>query len=227
MRSVGSAGDSNTRAAELPSRSRALEESLAEEVIRGSLRGGTGYVREEATAQRFGVGRTAIRQAFNRLAGRGLIVHVPRCGWRVRTFDGADLRAYLVVRESLELKALDLARPKLVADDLRRMLEGNVADPRAPRIDNDVHCYLVDVSGNVYIRDFFERHGGYYTALFDFAAPEAHVVTEMAAQHRTILRALLDGDWTAARTAMASHIRAQEPIVMELMERIARTQHAS
>ena len=61
---------------------RDLETELATEVIRKSLKGEGDYLREEATSHRFGVGRTAIRQAFLQLAGRGLIVHVPRCGWR-------------------------------------------------------------------------------------------------------------------------------------------------
>jgi DNA-binding GntR family transcriptional regulator len=170
------------------------------------------------------VGRTAIRQALNRLAGQGLVVHVPRCGWRVRPFDAADLCAYLEVRESLELKALDLARPHLVAADLERMRAGNIADARSPRLDNDLHRYLVEKAGNPYIRDFFDRHGGYYTALLDYAAPGTRVVTEMAGQHRAILEALIDRDWLLARRLLAHHIRAQQPIVEELMRRIGRSE---
>ena len=214
------AGGSNL---ELPSRSAALEAKLANEMIVRSLRGDSDYLREEATARRLGVGRTAIRQAFSRLAGRGLIVHVPRCGWRVRPFDADDLLAYLDARETLELKALDLARPRLVEEDLRRMLAGNVADGRSPRLDNNVHRYLVEKAGNAYIRDFFERHGSYYTTLFDYAAPETHVVAEMARQHREILQALIDKDWPRARRTLAAHIRAQQPIVEDLLLRIGRT----
>jgi DNA-binding GntR family transcriptional regulator len=207
----------------LPSRGTELEAILAAEVIGGSLRGETDYLREEATARRFDVGRTAIRQVFNRLAGRGLLVHVPRCGWRVRRFEVEDLRAYLEVREALELKALDLARPRLSASDLRRMLEGNTDDVEFPRLDNDIHRTLVEASGNRYIAEFFEQNAGYYTALFDYAAPETHVVAEMASQHREVLRAMLDDDWPSARRALSRHIRAQEPIVLELMRRIGRS----
>jgi DNA-binding GntR family transcriptional regulator len=209
-----------------PSRSAQLLERLAAEVIGRSLRGETDYLREEATAQRFGVGRTAIRQAFDRLAGRGLLVHVPRCGWRVRAYDEADLAAYLEIREALELTALELARPTLVAADLRRMLAGNAADGRSTRLDNHLHLYLVEKSGNSYIRDFFDRQGAYFTSLFDYAAPETHVVAAMARQHRAILRALLDEDWPRARRALSEHIRAQRPIIQELLRRIGRRDDA-
>jgi DNA-binding GntR family transcriptional regulator len=206
----------------LPIRSIELEEALAQDILLKSLRGDGRYLREEATAASFGVGRTAIRQVFNRLAGRGLIEHVPRCGWRVRPFDEDDLRSYLVVRETLELKALDLARPRLDEADLRRMLEGNAPDGEASRLDNDLHAYLISKSGNVYIREFFDRNGAYYGCLFDFAAPETSVVETMAAQHREVLLALIARDWPRARRALAHHIQAQEPIVRELLQRLSR-----
>jgi DNA-binding GntR family transcriptional regulator len=205
-----------------PRRALDLASDLAAEVIRKSLRGDGDYVREEATAERFGVGRTAIRQAFLQLAGRGLIVHVPRCGWRVRTFDLADMAAYLEVREVLENKALSLARPHLVDADLRRMLAGNASGTGGPRLDNSLHRYLVEKSGNDYLREFFHRHGAYYTSLLDFAAPETHVVAAMARQHRMILRALLAKDWARARRELTRHIRAQRPIVGDLLQRIGR-----
>jgi DNA-binding GntR family transcriptional regulator len=213
----GDAGDQKP-----PRRALDLASDLEAEVIRKSLRGEGDYLREEATAERFGVGRTAIRQAFLQLAGRGLIVHVPRCGWRVRTFDEADMAAYLEVREVLENKALSLARPHLVDADLRRMLAGNASRKGGPRLDNSLHRYLVEKSGNDYLRDFFNRHGAYYTSLLDFAAPETHVVAAMARQHRKILRALLAQDWPQARRELARHIRAQRPIVGDLLKRIGR-----
>jgi DNA-binding GntR family transcriptional regulator len=207
----------------LPSRPARLEAALSAEVIIRSLRGEDDYLREEATADRFGVGRTVVRQALIRLAGQGLIVHVPRCGWRVRPFDPADLSAYLAVRETLELKALELSRSNLEEAVLRRMLAGNVADRRSPRLDNGLHRYLVDKSGNRYIRDFFSREGPYYSTLFDYAAPATHVVREMACQHREILQALIEKDWPRARRALAHHVRAQKPIVEELLRRFARS----
>jgi DNA-binding GntR family transcriptional regulator len=205
-----------------PNRAAELEAALAVEVIARSLRRDAKYLREEVTAMSLGVGRTAIRQVLGRLAGRGLVVHVPRCGWRVRPFDEADLDAYLEVREVLELKALELARPHLVATDLRRMLAGNAPAGTVPRLDNDLHGYLVEKAGNGYIRDFFDHHGAYFTTLLDFAAPETRVVAAMAREHRVILRALIDGDWPRAGEALAQHIRGQRPIVRDLMLRVGR-----
>lgn len=200
-----------------------LESALAMEAIQLSLHGRSDYLREEATAARHGVGRSVIRQVFSRLAGRGLIEHVPRCGWRVRAFDARDLAAYLDAREALELKALDLARPHLDPDDLRRMLAGNAPSGDAElRLDNQLHAYLVERSGNPYIREFFERHGPYFSTLLDHAAPAASLSRTMARQHRQILRALLARDWPAARRALARHIRAQRPVVERFLRQLGR-----
>jgi len=197
-----------------------LESSFTAEVIRMSLRRDTAYLREEATAERLGVGRAVLRQLLDRLQGKGLIEHVPRCGWRVRPFDEADMLAFLEIRVTLELKALELAKPRLVTADLEAMLRGNrpSAKGAGARLDNNLHRYLIDKSGNPYLRDFFDRHGLYFTMLFDYAAPQAHVTAAMARQHRKILRALIAADWPRARKYLAHHIRSQRPVLRRLLQ---------
>lgn len=199
-----------------------LEGKLAAEVIRMSLRGDTAYLREEATAERLGIGRAVLRQLLHRLQGKGLIEHLPRRGWRVRPFDEDDMLAFLEIRISLELKALELAKSHLVQADLEAMLCGNLpaSEGAQARLDNKLHRYLIDKSGNHYLRDFFDRHGLYFTMLFDYAAPEAHVTAVMARQHRNILRALLARDWPRARKALAHHIRSQRPVLRRLLKLI-------
>ena len=198
-----------------------VEQALVQEILRTSLSGREEYLREEVTAERFGIGRTLLRQVLGRLAGKGLIQHLPNRGWLVHRYDETEMTAYLQVRESLELKALELARANLVPADLKRMLAGNRPADGSPaeRLDNDLHRYLVEKSGNRFIRDFFERNGVFYEALFAFAAPEANAVRAMAKQHRGILRALLTQDWPKARKALAQHIRSQRPIVKRLLGR--------
>jgi DNA-binding GntR family transcriptional regulator len=192
------------------------ERLLAADALRRSLKGDAVYLREEAAAAKYGIGRTVVRQVFSRLVGTGLLEHVPRKGWRVRPLRGGELDAYLEIRETLELKALDLARPRLAKADLERMLAGN-----EDGLDNDLHRYLVEKSQNRYIRDFFDRHGAYFTTLFDTAATGAAMVPKMAGQHRRVLQALLRRNWDAARQALAHHIRSQRPVLKKLMDRLA------
>jgi DNA-binding GntR family transcriptional regulator len=198
------------------------DEMVQADVIRLSLMGDSRYIREAAAAERYGVGRTVLRPIFSRLAGQGLIEHVPRCGWRVRAFDKKDLCDFIVVREALELEAIQEARPRLDKQMLVQLLEDNrtVGTMQMGALNNNLHSYWIKLSENRYIIDFFARQGLYYTTLFHYAAPEAHVVADMAAQHCEILEALIEDRWNEAKRALVRHIRDQKPIVQQLMEQI-------
>ena len=197
-----------------------LDELVTNDVVQLSLQDHTDYLREEATAQKYNTGRTIMRQVFSRLAGAGLIEHVPRCGWKVRTFREKDMLDYLEIREILEVKAMELARPYFIRDELERFLEGNVVsdDPDMAELDNDLHSYWIRRCDNVYIQDFFTRHSAFYTALFDFAALGEKVKTEMAQEHRDILENLISEDWKKAEKALVKHIRDQKQNVLRLVQ---------
>ena len=192
---------------------------VSNDLIKLCLRGEPVDLREEATAAKYGISRSAIRNIFHRLAGEGVLDHVPRRGWRLRPFSREDLQAYVEVREVLELKALELARPKLRKADLERMLDANrlpATDDEPPRIDETLHEYLIDLSGNAYLRDFFERQGRYYRMLFEWEDHDRATAIETARQHREILSALLREDWPGAREALSKHILENHPILSQM-----------
>jgi len=193
---------------------------LIREVMLASLGREPVPLREEALARKHRVGRSVIRQSLGRLSGAGLIEHIPRRGWRVYPIREDDLTAYLQVREVLEVKALELARPRIRKADLLPMLAGNpaVEAGRPALLDNRLHDYMIEKSGNRYLKTFFRQHtAAYFAAAFDHAAPEARVVAEMAAQHRAILEALIARRWDRAREALVRHIRAQKPVLMRIL----------
>jgi len=195
---------------------------ITEAVIAMSITGQDAYVREEVTAERFGVGRTVVRRVFGELAGAGMLTHVPRRGWRVRPYRKRDMRDYLAVRETLEIEALNAAWGRLDDKTLRKLLDANrpATRTRPAKLDNRLHRYWIDLADNRYIRDFFDRHGPYYVALFEQAAPSAERVSEMVDQHRAILEALLARDRREAHRALSRHIRDQAPVVAQMIERL-------
>ena len=198
-------------------------EKIENDLYMRSLKGESGYLREEATAEQYDISRMRIRHVFNRLAGRGLIEHVPRCGWLIRGFDESDMEAYLQVRELLEVKALELSHNHLDADELRQMLAENQTDfvIRESRLNNDLHRYLVNCSGNRFIQEFFEQSASsYYLKLFELVGLQMEVMEEMAGQHRAILTALIEKDWERAQHELVNHIRAQKGVMVELFGRL-------
>lgn len=205
-----------------PEPPRDLLEIVRNDLVRLSLQGEAIHLREEATAEKYAVGRSSIRNVFHHLAGSGLLQHLPRRGWLVRPFRHEDMRSFLEVRELLELNALQTARTELRSEDLQRMLDGNqypTSDDERPKIDNSLHGYLIEKAGNPYIRDFFERHGSYYDILFQWEDEDLKTAIETVRQHREILEALLLRDWRAAKKALSWHIRCNHPILSKIVHR--------
>ncbi|MBL8795670.1 MAG: GntR family transcriptional regulator [Planctomycetia bacterium] len=197
-------------------------EVIADEVVRRSLRGQASHLKIADVAEQHGIGRSSVHTIFHRLAGLGMLEHVPRCGWQVRPFREEDLDAYLEVRELLELRALELAAPRLVMADLEELLERNrPGDAGSPtQLDNSLHSYWIERSRNRYIQDFFERQGAYYTALYAHAAVGADLVATLAEQHRAILQPLLKKKLRQAQTALAADIRSLRSILKDAIRRL-------
>ena len=214
------ADGSKCGALKLPEPPRDPFESVAGDLVQLSLQGESIYLREEATAEKYGISRSAIRNILHRLAGEGILDHIPRRGWRLRPFRQDDLQSFVEMREALELKALELAAPKLDAEELRRMLDANqlsASPEEPPLIDEALHEYFIAQAGNAYIRDFFERQGRYYRLLFKWEDHDPGTAISTVLQHREILSALLDGNVPAARSALSHHILNNHPVLSQIV----------
>ncbi len=195
---------------------RDLSKVIANDLIKLSLKGEPVYLREEAMAEKYQVSRSAIRNIFHQLAGSGMLDHIPRRGWQLRPFRQEDMQSFLEVREVLELKALSLARPRLVDRELQALLNKNVVptDESEPvKIDNSLHAYFIERANNSYIKDFFQRHGSYYEVLFEWEDQDRKTAIETVRQHQNILGALIKQNWAQARKALSYHIRQYHPIL--------------
>lgn len=203
-------------AEELPEPPRDPFDAIAADLIQLSLEGKPVYLREEATAERYQISRSMIRNILHRLAGEGILDHIPRRGWRLRPFRQVDLQSYVEVRESLELTALSLSLPKLDPVKLKYILDLNTFPSpgvATSKIDESLHDYLIETSGNPYIKEFFERQGRYYRLLFQWEDHNDAAAVETIRQHREILTALLDQKWVAAKNALSHHILKNHPIL--------------
>lgn len=200
----------------LPQQPQDLLREIRDDLVILSLEGESIYLREEATAEKYGISRSAIRNILHQLAGLGMLDHIPRRGWRLRPFRQEDLQAYLEVREVLELKALDLSRPHLEEKKLRALLKLNAKlSPRngSWEINESLHAYLIKSARNTYISEFFKQQGQYFDVLFRWEDKDQKVAMETLRQHRAVLEALLNKDWREARKALAYHIRNNHPIL--------------
>ena len=196
--------------------------TVTQDLIEQSLKGISIILREEATARKYNVSRATIRQIFHRLAGDGIIVHLPRRGWRLRPFKEADLDAYIEFRVMVERMALNLAKHRLVRAELQEMLAANRIPTRSserPQPDARLHTYLIKRSQNPFIADFFDRHGKYFERLFEWEALDYGAALQAVQQHRGILEALITGDWEAAGNRLEDHIRNNHSVLRSLLSK--------
>jgi DNA-binding GntR family transcriptional regulator len=198
-------------------------ENITKKLVAISLGGEECFVREEATASKHGLTRSTMRQILQRLAGEGLLEHVPRRGWRVKPFRQEDMDAFIEVREVMELKALDLAKTKLGSPEsqrkLRQIKENNQlakGKKGQAKIDNTLHAYLIDLAANPYINDFFNRHGRYFTILFNWEGENEKAAVQAVTQHHEIIDALLAQNWSLAKKRLSHHLHSNHPVLRNL-----------
>jgi DNA-binding GntR family transcriptional regulator len=191
-------------------------ELILRAIVEKSLSQVEEFIREESTAEKFGLSRSAVREIFLRISGQGILEHIPRRGWRIRPFSQNDLNAYLKVRETMELNALDMAWGKLLDIDIQEMRDGNIptsSKEETPVIDNRLHAYIIDKSDNFYIQDFFKRHDPFFNILFEWEGEDHDAAAETVIQHHAILDAILNRDKASASKALAEHIHYNHPVI--------------
>jgi DNA-binding GntR family transcriptional regulator len=94
--------------------------TLEDEIVSGAVPQGQ-LLRQEHLCERFGVSRTPVREALQRLEALGLVTALPNRGARVRSISTAELREAFLIRAELEALATAQAAPRMTPDDLARL----------------------------------------------------------------------------------------------------------
>ncbi len=191
---------------------------IAEDLVKQSFQTDDTYLREQAAATKYGIGRTVLRQIFLRLSTEGILKHVPRCGWKVRRFSKKDLQDFLAVRETLEQKALSQSFSSIDSETLEQYLQNNRdrGPSQPPLIDNQLHAYWINLSGNRYIQSFLENNSTYFNLLFEWEEHDIPAARLTCKKHRRILSCLLKKNLEGAAKALSSHILKDHPVLEQL-----------
>ncbi|MFQ5457372.1 MAG: GntR family transcriptional regulator [Myxococcota bacterium] len=130
--------------------------SVREAIIKGSLKAGE-RLAESEVAQRFGISRTPVREAFRQLESEGFLVVSPRRGATVSAVSEKDVMEFYAIKALLEGHAARVAAEKLTAGEIRRMEELNgqlsefaaIEDVAAcQRVHNEFHEVFLRACGN-------------------------------------------------------------------------------
>ncbi|MDN3021102.1 GntR family transcriptional regulator [Streptomyces sp. S.PB5] len=131
-------------------------ESIRDAIVTGELEPGA-VVRDADLAERLGLSRAPVREAFSRLVDEGLLESKPQSYTRVTPLMAGEVRDAAAVVGAMHELATRVAVPRLFAADVEAMRAANerfaaaVASgdvDTALQADDELHDVLVRVSGN-------------------------------------------------------------------------------
>ena len=191
-----------------------IRDSLEQRIVEGELGNGK-RLDETELSDFYGVSRTPVREALQRLAESGLAEHLPRRGTFVRSPSLSQLVEMFEVMAELECMAIRLAARRATTNDIDALEKDNETC-RAAVAANDtkkyyevnarLHGRIYQMSGNSFLASEARR---LHDLLRPFRRLQLRVrgrMEESMAEHDIILAALRDGDADRAMETMKKHI---------------------
>lgn len=184
--------------------------AIKDGVLQGSLNHRT-HLTEHYLASRFGISKSPIREALNRLEAEGLISIQPRRGASVIDFSAQDIKEIYELREALEscavrnlvLSPRTAARLHALANDAVKAFR-NHHKLDYIRADSSFHGLLAQASNNSRLRKLLQEMTNLTILLrqrtFELSS------ASLAKQHARIITALEKGQRDKAARLMAEHI---------------------
>jgi DNA-binding GntR family transcriptional regulator len=185
-------------------------------ILSGQLVGGN-ELSEVTLAEQFGVSRTPVREALNRLASDGLVENGRNRRATVRTMTREMVVEIYQVRQCLESGAARLAARLIPAADVARLdafaatvvSNGDPIDQElALAFDAQLHGSIAEHCGNRRLADEVRRYSNFVPIFQRLAGRRDDRLMLAYEQHLTILDALRARDGEKAATAMTAHIQS-------------------
>lgn len=195
----------------------AIADALEQMIVTGDFADGD-RLNEAALAAKFGVSRTPIREAFQKLASTGLVEQIPRRGVFTRQPGPVELLEMFEVMAELEAVCGRLAAMRISTEALAELTFANekcLAAAEADDVDGyyreneSFHHIIYRQSGNGFLgREAARLH----KRLKPFRRMQLHLRGRMAqslAEHEDIVAKLRDGDRAGAAEALRAHVAVQ------------------
>jgi DNA-binding GntR family transcriptional regulator len=181
---------------------------------------------EVELASRYGVSRTSVREAFQRLTADGLLAFEPHRGVTVRRLSRKEVNNLFAVRGALEVLAVGLALPALRADpgkllvlqeEMNHAVDGN--DMAAfSDANNRFHGLFSETADNPVLAETLTRlSNSLYWLQFRMLVDRQDVFASNV-EHRRIVEAILAEDMRAAEAAMRDHVAASRTLIQRLSD---------
>ena len=190
-----------------------LAQQLEEMIFSGQLRPGE-KLEEAALAARFGVSRTPVREAVQRLVATGMVEVRRRKGTIVTQLTMPRLIGMIEMMAELDVFAARLAARRATAgerDGIGDILEragSAVGDQQAyTRLNREFHWALYSATHNHYLEEVALRTWKVLQPYRNFRLDQPGRRKESLAEHTAIYEAIRTSDGDLAARLMASHVK--------------------
>ncbi len=194
-----------------PAASSAVHRALRAEILEGRVEGGA-PLRQDEIAERFGVSKIPVREALRRLESEGLVEFRPRRGAIVRQLPDAEVLELIDVRLALECRALELAVPQMIEQDLRlaRQIQADYAREtdrtRWSELNLRFHHALLEPCANHTLLSLLANIEQRMGAVTRLRVTRISGLDRPVKEHEAILEACAAGDTAAAVAQLRAHI---------------------
>ncbi|GAA1819470.1 GntR family transcriptional regulator [Nesterenkonia flava] len=185
---------------------------LREEIIQGDLSAGT-VLAEVEQAQRIGVSRTPVREAFSRLIAEGLAAQAKGRGTVVSGLSLADIDHLFELRIPLETQAARLAAERgepatflHLAEEFAAVSASTDAEEHY-RLAARMDAAIDEAAGNDYLRAALQTMRLHLVRARRLAKRQPSRLADSAGEHRQICLAIASGDPEMAAAAVGLHLR--------------------
>lgn len=176
-------------------------------------------VTEVRLADEFGVSRTPVREALQRLSAEGYLTIKPKNGCFIRELHVFELLEYYDVRIGLEIEVVELLGrrvPHRAMMDLAArwnpatLALGKVGNDRFRSAEETFHLELAELTGNVTLQRYLTDLNDHIRVLRRFGFPDEDAVISTYQEHHDICRAILCNDIAEAKQLMRDHIEISQ-----------------
>ena len=206
-------------------------EKLKHTIMSGEFLYGERLV-ERAVAEKIGVSRTPLREAFRRLEAEGLIETLANGGVVISRFSQDEVRQFYAIRANLEGLAVEWGLDRIVEQDFLQMedciinmeKEGNEGNTKeVARYNTDFHNIIMRLSHSPILVSFIDGlKNRMQFIIAQSLSSNALQYKQSVTEHNRILKAMQARDKTEAVAAMREHLLSALDVAinsMRLMEK--------
>jgi DNA-binding GntR family transcriptional regulator len=186
-------------------------EQVYQAIIRGEIKPGD-RLRETELAEQIGLSRTPIREAIRKLESDGIVEHQPRVGAMVKKLSQQEIVELYEMRIVIEGTAAQMAAQHISDAEIAtlRAINDEIAQGGAPdqsaKLNRDFHSCILHAARNRYLVQSFQGLAHHFILLGATTIESETRLSEVVAQHQTIIAALRDRDPDAAMQSMRDHM---------------------